>query len=70
MYVALTRAERELWVSYPAARWRRGTGGYLTRPSRFLEDIPETTLEPVALIEEPADDRALPSADAPRQLGE
>ncbi|HIG75858.1 MAG TPA: ATP-dependent helicase, partial [Bacteroidetes bacterium] len=46
LYVALTRAERQLWVSYPAARWRR-SGGYLTRPSRFLEDLAEDVLEPV-----------------------
>ena len=69
LYVALTRAERQLWVSYPAARWRRGTGGYLTRPSRFLEDLPETVLEPVALVEDAPEADRLDAGEAPRQLG-
>ena len=69
MYVALTRAERQLWVSYPAARWRRGSGGYLTRVSRFLEDLPEQTLEPVSLVQEaPDSSRALGPGDTSRQL--
>ena len=64
LYVALTRAERELWVSYPAARWRRGAGGYLTRVSRFLENTPEALLEPVSLVEEPAAPELPPASGA------
>ena len=59
LYVALTRAERELFVSYPASRWRRGSGSFLTRVSRFLEDTPEALLERVALVEEASGDPAL-----------
>ncbi|MEL6616742.1 MAG: 3'-5' exonuclease, partial [Bacteroidota bacterium] len=69
LYVALTRAERELFVSYPAARWRRGSGSFLTRVSRFLDGAPEVVLERVALVEE-ASGEALPEGDARGQLGE
>ncbi|OZC03360.1 ATP-dependent helicase [Rubricoccus marinus] len=68
LYVALTRAERELYVSYPASRWRRGSGGFLTRVSRFLEDTPEALLERVALVEETSGS-ALPPADARGAIG-
>ena len=51
LYVALTRAEQNLFVSYPTVQYRRG-GDYFTNPSRFLSDISEKLLEPWTLAEE------------------
>ncbi|PAP77015.1 ATP-dependent helicase [Rubrivirga marina] len=68
LYVALTRAETELYASYPLVQYRRGTGQYLTEPSRFLSGLPESLLEPWSLVEEatpPASGDALPEADRP-----
>ena len=60
LYVALTRAETELYCSYPLAQYRRGTGQFLTEPSRFLSGVPESLLEPWSLVE----DAALPATPA------
>ncbi len=54
LYVALTRAENELYVSYPLVQHRRGAGEFFTNPSRFLEGTPERLLEPWTLVEEAA----------------
>jgi DNA helicase-2/ATP-dependent DNA helicase PcrA len=53
-YVAVTRAEEDLFISYPMTQYRRGQGEYMTTPSRFIEDVPEDVLEPVQLVEEDA----------------
>ena len=67
LYVALTRAETSLYVSYPLVHYRRGSGAILTEPSRFLVGLPETLLEPWSLVEEaPA---VLPAAPDVRQIG-
>ncbi len=55
LYVALTRAERNLFVSYPAVHARRRGGDYFTNPSRFLADVPAALLEPWSLSEEEGD---------------
>ncbi len=60
LYVAVTRAETDLFISYPLVRYRRYGGDHLTAPSRFLDGLPETVLEPMQLVEEPA-----PPAPAP-----
>ncbi len=52
LYVAVTRAEDELFVSYPMLRYGRYAGEYLTKRSRFLDDIETSTLEPVELVEQ------------------
>ncbi|MEM1043165.1 MAG: ATP-dependent helicase [Bacteroidota bacterium] len=52
LYVALTRAERNLFVSYPTVQTRRRAGDFFTNPSRFLADVPEPLLEPWTLAEE------------------
>ena len=70
-YVAVTRAEEDLFISYPMTQYRRGQGEYMTTPSRFIEDVPEDVLEPVRLVEEDAvdedavDEGAVDEADAP-----
>ncbi len=55
-YVASTRAEQNLFISYPMTQYRRRRGEYMTAPSRFVEEVPEDILEPVQLVEEDAVD--------------
>jgi len=57
-YVAITRAEENLFISYPMLKYQRFRGEYLTDPSRFITRIPDDVLEPVELVE----------ADAPSEL--
>jgi DNA helicase-2/ATP-dependent DNA helicase PcrA len=61
--VALTRAETDLFVSYPIVQARRGSGAFLTDPSRFLRAIPDDLLEPCALVEETPAGALPPHAD-------
>jgi DNA helicase-2/ATP-dependent DNA helicase PcrA len=56
MYVAATRAKENLFISYPINIFDRATGMVLSKPSRFLEDIPRRILKPVFLIEEDDDE--------------
>ena len=57
MYVAATRAKENLFISYPINDiFDRATGMMLSKPSRFLEDIPHRILEPVFPIEEEDED--------------
>ena len=51
MYVAATRAKEHLYVSYPINMYDRGAGMVLSKPSRFLDDIPRALLRPMQLIE-------------------
>ena len=67
LYVALTRAETELYVGYPLTQTQRGAGSYLTNVTRFLKDAPEAILEPWTLDEGPPEPPALPAP--PRALG-
>jgi DNA helicase-2/ATP-dependent DNA helicase PcrA len=52
LYVAVTRAEENLFISYPVTQYRRFQGEYFSRPSRFLDQLPEQILEPWTLVEE------------------
>ena len=49
LYVAITRAEEDLIISYPLEEGHRFGGSNLSLPSRFLNDIPDTLLEPYVL---------------------
>lgn len=51
LYVAVTRAKDQLFLTYPALFQSR-YGDYFTNPSRFIEDVPDSYLEPWLLIEE------------------
>ena len=51
-YVAITRAKRLLYLSYPIQYFERGTGPAFGRPSRFVGDVPPSILKPMALVEE------------------
>ena len=55
LYVAVTRAERNLFISYPVLQYRRHHGEVLSKPSRFIDNVPQHLLEPWSLIEEHAD---------------
>ncbi len=69
MYVALTRAETELYCSLPLVQYRRGTGQFMTEPSRFLSGLPESLIEPWSLTEgEPEAPPSLPPPAHP-ELG-
>ncbi|HEX9443699.1 MAG TPA: ATP-dependent helicase [Candidatus Binatia bacterium] len=52
LYVAATRAKENLFLTYPVKIFDRGIGAVLSRPSQFLEGIPEEMLEPVTLVDE------------------
>jgi len=51
MYVAVTRAKDQLYVTYPVEIHDRGVGFLIGRPSRFIEDIGDELLEPVVLAD-------------------
>lgn len=45
MYVAITRAKTHLTITYPIDMFDYSTGMVLSKPSRFLDDIPSSVLE-------------------------
>ncbi len=47
-YVAVTRAKRRLYLTFPQMRFGRGAGGgdLFQRPSRFLTELPQGLAEP------------------------
>jgi DNA helicase-2/ATP-dependent DNA helicase PcrA len=45
-YVSVTRAKDELYLTYPLIRSNANYGDAIQRRSRFLEEIPESLLEP------------------------
>jgi len=51
-YVAVTRAKRLLYLSYPIQYYDRSTGPAFGRPSRFVADIDASLLRTMALVEE------------------
>jgi DNA helicase II / ATP-dependent DNA helicase PcrA len=65
LYVAVTRAKEQLFITYPALFQSR-YGDYFTNPSRFIEEIPEHLLEPWLLVEESAGE--LSGGEEPKQL--
>ena len=45
VYVAITRARNQLYLSYPLLRSSPGAGDSMQTPSRFLREIPGALLE-------------------------
>jgi len=45
MYVAVTRAKTHLYITYPIDMFDYSSGMVLSKPSRFLDDIPQDILE-------------------------
>ncbi len=51
-YVAVTRAKQHLYLTYPMNVYDKATGSVLSKPSRFLDGVPVSCLETLALVEE------------------
>jgi ATP-dependent DNA helicase UvrD/PcrA len=51
-YVAVTRAKKHLYLTYPVNIYDKATGSILSKPSRFLDAVPPSMLDTWALIEE------------------
>jgi DNA helicase-2/ATP-dependent DNA helicase PcrA len=51
-YVAVTRAKRYLYLTYPINVFDRGSGMLLSKPSRFLDPVSSALLDQLALMEE------------------
>jgi DNA helicase-2/ATP-dependent DNA helicase PcrA len=54
-YVAVTRAKRHLYVSYPINVFDKSSGMLLAKPTRFLDHVPSQYMEALALVEEGRD---------------
>jgi ATP-dependent DNA helicase UvrD/PcrA len=52
LYVAVTRAKQNLYLSYPINMYDRASGMVLSKPSRFLDGIPPQLLRPMQLVEQ------------------
>jgi DNA helicase-2/ATP-dependent DNA helicase PcrA len=52
MYVACTRARENLFITYPVNIYDRESGLILTKPSRFIEGMPENLLDTWVIDEE------------------
>jgi len=51
-YVAVTRAKRYLYLTYPINVFDKGSGMLLSKPSRFLDPVSPALLEQLVLVEE------------------
>ncbi len=51
-YVAVTRAERHLYLTYPINVFDKGSGMLLSKPSRFLDPVSPALLAQLVLVEE------------------
>ena len=52
LYVAVTRAKRHLYLTYPINVYDKSTGVVLSKPSRFLDEMSPGLLDTWALVEE------------------
>lgn len=67
VYVAVTRAQDQLFLTYPAMH-QSFYGDYFTNPSRFIEDLPDSLLEPWMLVEE-AEQPSVEDGESSKQIG-
>jgi DNA helicase-2/ATP-dependent DNA helicase PcrA len=51
-YVAVTRAKRHLFMTYPINVYDKTSGMLLSKPSRFLDHVSSDLLDTLALVEE------------------
>ncbi|HET8579515.1 MAG TPA: 3'-5' exonuclease, partial [Nitrospiraceae bacterium] len=51
-YVAVTRAKRHLYLTYPINIYDKSSGLVLSKPSRFLEEVSPGLLDSWALVED------------------
>ena len=52
LYVAVTRAKQHLYLAYPINVYDKVTGSVLSKPSRFLDDVPSSFMDTWSLVEE------------------
>jgi DNA helicase-2/ATP-dependent DNA helicase PcrA len=52
-YVAVTRAKRRLFLSYPVSVYDKATGMILSKPTRFLDRVPLSLTEAWSAVEDP-----------------
>lgn len=52
LYVAVTRAKQQLFLTYPINVYDKVTGSVLSKPSRFLDSVPPSHVESWNLVEE------------------
>jgi DNA helicase II / ATP-dependent DNA helicase PcrA len=52
LYVAATRAKQNLFISYPTRVFDKSLRMVLSRPSQFIDEMPQRLLEPIALVPE------------------
>jgi DNA helicase-2/ATP-dependent DNA helicase PcrA len=50
--VGATRAKENLFITYPIRIFDRSLQTILSRPSQFIDGMPEELLEPVTLVDE------------------
>ena len=51
LYVAVTRAKQCLYLTFPVQVYDKITGSVLSKPSRFLDDVPASLVEPWSVVE-------------------
>ena len=51
LYVAVTRAKQFLYLTFPVQVYDKITGSVLSKPSRFLDDVPASLVEPWSVVE-------------------
>ncbi len=61
LYVALTRAKKYLYISYPIVCAGPSQEAYFGNPSRFLADVPEESYEKIVLVKAESAPRTLPA---------
>ena len=52
LYVAVTRAKRLLYLTFPVQVYDKFTGSILSKPSRFLDDVDASLVEPLSVVED------------------
>ncbi len=52
LYVAVTRAKQFLYLTFPVQVYDKVTGSVLSKPSRFLDDVPASLVEPWSVVED------------------
>lgn len=52
LYVAVTRAKRSLYLTFPVQVYDKFTGSVLSEPSRFLDDVPASLVDAWTVMEE------------------
>jgi DNA helicase-2/ATP-dependent DNA helicase PcrA len=51
-YVAVTRAKRHLYLTYPINVFDKSSGMLLSKPTRFLDHVSPALFDQLALVEE------------------